>query len=71
MPGELIDCWIKSSFSNGNGGNNCIEVRRSPMSTNVLVRDSRHPDTWMAFSREDFAAFLAGAKTGEFDDLVS
>jgi hypothetical protein len=62
--------WRKSSFSNGNGGNNCVEAKRSDISSDVLVRHSRWRTTWMVFTREEFAAFLAGAKAGEFDDLA-
>jgi hypothetical protein len=34
----------------------------------MAVRDSKHPDgPVLRFSAEEWRAFLAGAKTGEFD----
>ena len=55
--------WRKSSFSGTNG--QCVEVAAG---SDVLVRDSKRPDgPMLAFSREEWEAFIAGAKNGEFD----
>ncbi len=59
--------WVKSSFSNGNGGNNCVEVRTAEVANTVFVRHSRHHRPMLQFSREEWSAFLAGVKAGEFD----
>jgi hypothetical protein len=58
--------WRKSSRSNGNGGNNCVEVATTP--DTVAVRDSKDPDgPRLSFTPSEWAAFLAGVKAGEFD----
>jgi len=62
-----LDDWTKSSFSNGSGGNNCVEVKVTDWTSDVLVRHSRVPFTWQAFSRDEWVAFVAGVKAGEFD----
>lgn len=60
--------WRKSSASTNNG--NCIEM--APMRDgSVAVRDSKHPGGGMlVFTRAEVAAWLDGAKAGEFDDLA-
>jgi hypothetical protein len=59
--------WRKSTYSNGNGGNNCVEV--AVLDTRVAVRDSKKPaGPALTFSTAEWAAFLAGAKEGQFDD---
>lgn len=58
--------WIKSSFS-GDGGA-CVEVSQAPDTGLIGVRDSKNPDQpalW--YTRAEWAAFLGGAKDGEFD----
>ena len=58
--------WIKASRSANN--NDCVELRRS--GDVVQVRDSK--DTAgpvLSFSRSGLAAWLDGAKRGDFDDL--
>ena len=58
--------WKKSSRSNGNGGNNCVEV--AVLDTAIAVRDSKDPTgPALIFTRDEWAAFLGGAKDGEFD----
>jgi hypothetical protein len=45
----------------------CVEVGRSPDGT-VLVRDTKaRAQQPLAFSDEEWAAFVAGVKAGEFD----
>jgi hypothetical protein len=50
-------------------GGNCVEVARA--SDLIAVRHSKHPDGAMIlYTGAEFAAFLDGAKKGEFDDLL-
>ena len=45
--------------------------RGRPAGENVAVRDSRDPrGPALIYTRAEIAAFLAGAKAGEFDDLI-
>lgn len=54
--------WQKSSYC---GTNACVEVARSAGA--VLVRDSKRPDIApLAFSAEEFDAFVRGVKADEF-----
>jgi len=59
--------WIKASASNQNG--TCVEL--APLADGVAMRDSENPDLpALRYTREELAAFIAGAKAGEFDHLV-
>jgi hypothetical protein len=58
--------WRKSSASNGNGGNNCVEV--ALLDAAVAIRDSKNPDgPALVFCSAEWDAFVDGAKRGEFD----
>jgi hypothetical protein len=58
--------WRKSSLSNGNGGNNCVEV--AFLDTIVAVRDSKNQSgPALFFNSAEWAAFVNSAKAGEFD----
>jgi Domain of unknown function (DUF397) len=60
--------WRRSSFC---ADRECVEVRRSCASNEcVELRDSRDPEKTVTVSDAGFAAFIAGVKAGEFDDLV-
>ncbi|TDC77513.1 DUF397 domain-containing protein [Streptomyces hainanensis] len=60
--------WVKSSASMGEG--NCVEVAALP-GGGVVVRNSRFPEgPALVYTREEMAAFVAGAKLGEFDYLT-
>ncbi len=58
--------WRKSSRSNGNGGNNCVEV--AFLDTGVAVRDSKNRSgPALQFSAAEWTAFVDSAKAGSFD----
>jgi Domain of unknown function (DUF397) len=61
--------WRKATASNPSG--DCVEVA-ALAGGEVAVRHSREPDgTALIYTPAEIAAFLAGAKAGEFDDLAS
>jgi flagellar biosynthesis regulator FlaF len=58
--------WKKSSRSNGNGGNNCVEV--AILDAAVAVRDSKNQSgPALVFNAAQWTAFVNSAKEGEFD----
>jgi hypothetical protein len=67
---ELTEAtWQKSRHSNPNGA--CVEVATLP-SGEIAVRNSRFPSgPALVYTRAEIAAFLAGAKDGEFDHVLS
>ncbi|MEV7886962.1 DUF397 domain-containing protein [Streptomyces sp. NPDC002817] len=60
--------WTKSRHSNAEG--NCVEV--APLTEGgVAIRNSRDPHgPALVYTSAEVAAFLAGVKDGEFDDLM-
>jgi Domain of unknown function (DUF397) len=57
--------WVKSSLSFSNG--NCVEVA-SLAEGGVAVRNSRHPEgAVLAFTPDEWHAFIGGVHNGEFD----
>lgn len=63
---EFDDGWRTARASTANG--NCVQLRRSD--GHVLVRNSRQPNgPSLRFTPAELAAFLDGARAGEFDDL--
>ena len=57
--------WIKSSYSGPTGGN-CVEIAFLA-DDDVAMRNSRDPDgPALVFTRAEWAAFLGGARDGEF-----
>jgi hypothetical protein len=60
--------WRKSRASNPSG--NCVEAAALPDGS-VALRNSRHPEgPALVYTRAEIAAFLAGVRDGEFDDLA-
>jgi hypothetical protein len=60
--------WLKSRHSNAEG--NCVEVAALP-GGEIALRNSRDPHgPALVYTPAELAAFLAGAKDGEFDHLV-
>ncbi len=61
--------WIKATKSGTNGGA-CVEVRRRL--NMVEVRDSKNAEQGptLQFTATEFAAFLDGARGGEFNHLL-
>jgi hypothetical protein len=45
----------------------CLEVALVPRTGKVYLRNSRDPGARMEFSTDEWRAFLAGAKSNEFD----
>jgi hypothetical protein len=65
-----VAMWQKAAASSPSG--NCVEVIAVPNDTQdgtlVAVRDSKDPDgPILRYTKAEFAAFLDGAKNGEFD----
>jgi Domain of unknown function (DUF397) len=61
--------WRKSQYSNGTG--ECVELAALP-SGEIAVRNSRFPDgPVLVYTPAEIHAFLAGAKDGEFDQMVA
>ena len=60
--------WQKSSASNPSG--NCVELAKLPDGA-IAVRNSRDPSgPALIYTRAEMAAFLGGAKDGDFDNLI-
>ncbi|GAA1273176.1 hypothetical protein GCM10009609_40330 [Pseudonocardia aurantiaca] len=59
--------WIKASSSWGVDA--CVELAAD--GDLVAVRHSRNPQVVIHYSPAEFAAFLQGAKDGEFDHLLA
>ncbi len=60
--------WQKSMHSNPNGA--CVEVAHLA-NGDIAVRNSRFPaGPALVYTRAEIAAFLAGAKDGEFDHVI-
>lgn len=60
--------WRKAGRSNPSG--NCVELAALPGGA-FAVRNSRHPGgPALIYTREEIAAFIGGAKDGDFDDMA-
>jgi hypothetical protein len=61
--------WVKSSLSFSNG--NCVEVATLP-DGGIGVRNSRDAaGPVLAFTRDEWHAFLGGVRNGEFDRFLT
>ncbi|MFD3950189.1 DUF397 domain-containing protein [Streptomyces albidoflavus] len=59
--------WLKARASNRDG--NCVELAK--LEGGVGMRNSRFPEgPALVYSESEIAAFLDGAKRGEFDHLI-
>lgn len=57
--------WRKSSRSNGNGSNNCVEV--AMLADAVAVRDSKdRQGPVLIFTKNEWRAFLVKIRAGDF-----
>ena len=66
---QLGLAWRKSKASNPSGA--CVEVARLTEGA-IAVRNSRFPTgPALVYTRAEIEAFLAGAKDGEFDHVLS
>lgn len=64
--GQLI--WIKAAASLSDGA--CVELAKA--GDLIALRDSKNPDMPpLMYTRAEIAAFLDGAKNGEFDHLLT
>lgn len=61
-----VEVFRKSSYSSDSF--NCVEVADLPDGA-AAVRHSKHPDgPVLVFTADEWAAFTAGVKDGEFDE---
>ncbi len=70
LAAELGDVrWLKSWHSNPNG--ECVELAVLP-DGEIAMRNSRFPaGPVLLYTQAEITAFLAGAKDGEFDHLLT
>ncbi|MER6915109.1 DUF397 domain-containing protein [Streptomyces sp. NPDC000594] len=60
--------WTKSSHSNATG--NCVELAKLPDGS-IALRNSRDPQgPALIYTPDEIAAFVAGARSGDFDGFV-
>lgn len=61
--------WQKSRRSNPSG--NCVEMAKLPGGAEIAVRNSRYPEgPALIYTSAEIAAFVQGAKDGDFDNLL-
>ncbi len=58
--------FSRSSFCGGEAA--CAETAHDHSTDEFLIRDSKNPDSpVLRFTRDEWSAFIKGAKNGEFD----
>lgn len=69
--GQLpVVAWQKNHHSNPSG--NCVEVAELPGGAGIAIRNSRDPDgPALIYTMEEVAAFILGARDGDFDHLLT
>lgn len=61
--------WQKSSRSNPSG--NCVEMAKLPDGHGIALRNSRDPHgPALIYTFDEIAAFILGARDGDFDHLI-
>lgn len=65
--GAEVDDELRFEPSSYCANSCCLEVALAPRTGKVYVRNSQNPGAQMAFSAEEWRAFLAGVKSNEFD----
>jgi hypothetical protein len=65
--GMCVEVFRKSTFSGTRGS--CVDVHRHNDGTGAMVRDTKLGDNSpiLNFDEEEWVAFIAGVKAGEFD----
>ena len=62
--------WQKSRRSNPSG--NCVELAVLPDGAQIAMRNSRDPEgPALIYTPAEIAAFVQGAKDGDFDHLLA
>jgi hypothetical protein len=62
--------WQKSRRSNPSG--NCVELAELPGGAGIAMRNSRDPEgPVLVYTPAEIAAFILGARDGDFDHLVA
>lgn len=62
--------WQKSRRSNPSG--NCVELAVLPGGAQIAMRNSRDPEgPALIYTPAEIAAFVQGAKDGDFDHLLA
>jgi len=61
--------WVKASRSGGNG--QCVEMRRHDDAVEVRDTKAHGNGPTLRVTSGQFAAWIEGAKNGEFDHFVS
>lgn len=67
IPDTRQNLWRIAKMS---GDSNCVQVRRHD--DMIVIGNSRFPDgPFLSYTKDEWAAFLDGAKKGEFDDFAT